>query len=79
MSDQPVLPTPQSKTLWEYLTRAQAAQAAVDGIVGCEGHHCAEHSPVGFTCPQCQMTSYNPNDVAQGYCGNCHAWTGKGY
>jgi hypothetical protein len=31
--------------------------------------------PVGFTCPRCGMTSYNPNDRTQGYCGNCHAWT----
>ena len=20
------------------------------------------------------MTSYNPNDVREGYCGNCHTW-----
>lgn len=29
----------------------------------------------GFTCPQCGMTSHNPNDIAEGYCGNCHNWT----
>ena len=23
-------------------------------------------------CLICNMTSYNPNDVAQRYCGNCH-------
>jgi protein-arginine kinase activator protein McsA len=28
-----------------------------------------------ITCPECGMTSYNPNDVAEGYCGNCHAFT----
>jgi len=22
------------------------------------------------------MTSYNPNDIEWGYCGNCHAYTG---
>jgi hypothetical protein len=27
------------------------------------------------TCPKCNMTSHNPNDVEQGYCGNCHAYT----
>lgn len=21
------------------------------------------------------MTSYNPNDIREGFCGNCHAWT----
>lgn len=28
-----------------------------------------------ITCPECQMKSYNPNDIKQGYCGNCHWWT----
>lgn len=28
-----------------------------------------------ITCPVCHMTSYNPNDIREGYCGNCHAWT----
>lgn len=27
------------------------------------------------TCPKCSMTSYNPNDIVHGYCGNCHDWT----
>lgn len=31
--------------------------------------------PPSFTCPKCNRTSYNPNDVAQGYCGACHDWT----
>jgi hypothetical protein len=29
-----------------------------------------------ITCPVCGMTSYNPNDIEQGFCGNCHDWTG---
>ncbi len=24
-----------------------------------------------FTCPKCGMTSYNPHDARQRYCGNC--------
>jgi hypothetical protein len=28
-----------------------------------------------ITCPQCGMTSYNPNDVGWGWCGNCHGYT----
>lgn len=28
-----------------------------------------------ITCPRCSRTSYNPNDIAQGYCGYCHWWT----
>ena len=31
--------------------------------------------PASFTCPRCGMTSYNPNDIREGYCGNCHDWT----
>lgn len=27
-----------------------------------------------FTCPNCQTISYNPNDIAQRYCGACHAF-----
>lgn len=29
-----------------------------------------------ITCPRCLHTSYNPNDVREGYCGYCHDWTG---
>jgi hypothetical protein len=25
-----------------------------------------------ITCPRCYRTSYNPNDIEQKYCGNCH-------
>jgi len=28
-----------------------------------------------ITCPDCGRTSYNPNDIEQGYCGYCHDWT----
>jgi len=28
-----------------------------------------------ITCPVCKMTSYNPHDIDQGYCGNCNDWT----
>ena len=30
-----------------------------------------------ITCPRCGRTSYNPFDIAEGYCGNCHDWTRK--
>jgi ribosomal protein L37AE/L43A len=33
----------------------------------------AENQP-SFTCPTCSMTSYNPTDIAERYCGNCHAF-----
>lgn len=28
-----------------------------------------------ITCPVCRRTSWNPNDVREGYCGYCHDWT----
>jgi len=42
-----------------YLDQLQAAKRAASSI----------------TCPVCDMTSYNPNDIREGYCGNCHDWT----
>jgi hypothetical protein len=27
-----------------------------------------------ITCPTCGRTSWNPNDVRERYCGNCHAY-----
>lgn len=32
---------------------------------------------MSFTCPQCGMTSHNPDDEREGYCGNCHEFTGR--
>ncbi|MBO0743600.1 MAG: hypothetical protein J2P43_01180 [Candidatus Dormibacteraeota bacterium] len=32
--------------------------------------------PRSITCPICGRTSWHPTDVAEGYCGNCHGWTG---
>lgn len=29
------------------------------------------------TCPECGKTSYNLNDVMQGYCGNCNKYTSQ--
>lgn len=31
----------------------------------------------GFTCPKCFATSFNPNDLEEGYCGRCHEFTGR--
>jgi hypothetical protein len=42
--------------------------------------HCAERDQdaADFTCPECKMTSHNPDDVANGYCGNCHTFHAAG-
>jgi hypothetical protein len=30
-----------------------------------------------FTCPRCGRTSHHPADLAHGYCGACHDFTGR--
>lgn len=42
------------------------------------GRSCAAIVLAGqsFTCPRCGRTSRHPVDVAEGYCGACHDWTG---
>jgi hypothetical protein len=30
-----------------------------------------------FVCPRCGRISRHPVDVAEGYCGACHDWTGR--
>lgn len=30
-----------------------------------------------FTCPVCGAVSYHPGDIASGYCGRCHDFTGR--
>jgi hypothetical protein len=30
-----------------------------------------------FTCPRCGAVSHHPRDLAEGYCGRCHDWTGE--
>lgn len=33
-------------------------------------------TPSAFTCPRCGATSSHPEDLANRYCGRCHAFTG---
>lgn len=33
--------------------------------------------PESITCPVCGMRSWHPMDVQEGYCGACHAFTGR--
>lgn len=36
-----------------------------------ETSNCPVHS---IKCPQCGMTSFNPNDICEKYCGNCNQY-----
>lgn len=38
----------------------------------------AAHAGPSLTCPRCYRTSHHPEDVAYGYCGHCHDYTGPG-
>lgn len=35
----------------------------------------ALHNGEAIQCPECDLISHNPTDVAKGYCGHCHAFT----
>ena len=36
------------------------------------------HNEPRITCPRCGMTSYNSNDIREGWCGNCNTQTSPG-
>lgn len=36
-------------------------------------------TPEWIECPVCGWRSHNPNDVREGYCGHCHAYTSRGW
>ena len=38
-------------------------------------HRCEPPEYPSITCPKCKRTSYNRNDIREGYCGWCHDWT----
>lgn len=44
-----------------------------------ELRHLEQHDPAmraaARTCSRCGRTSYNNNDIQEGYCGACHDWT----
>ena len=54
---------PSEEQLRAFLESARRAQEEVDELTK-------------FVCPVCGMTSHNPHDIEEGYCGNCHDWTG---
>lgn len=53
-------------------------QVYVEGCFRCDLSREETKQP-SITCPKCGMTSYNQNDIAEGYCGNCHEFTSPPY
>jgi hypothetical protein len=43
-----------------------------------ESHAAAGTHAQAITCLRCERTSYNPDDIRDGYCGHCHEWTSAG-
>jgi protein-arginine kinase activator protein McsA len=61
------LGTPAAKRARAAYEPIKIAQQAIDEAAAYEEEH-------SITCPQCGMTSHNPNDVRARYCGNCHQY-----
>jgi hypothetical protein len=45
-----------------------------DHLIVCEQCNKPLVFPESFVCPVCKSESYNFNDIAEGYCGRCHAF-----
>lgn len=59
-----------------YWLLAWRAYAQV-GLLGMIAEQAGGQIVVAFQCPRCGARSAHPTDVAEGYCGRCHAWTGR--
>jgi ribosomal protein L37E len=57
---------------------ADVVQAMAEFFLDPEKTSLSTEQP-SITCPRCGRTSYNPNDIREGYCGFCHDWTQKGH
>ena len=64
--------------LWNTRQADAVADAALTGVwalLRSWAAECEDDGAEPFTCPRCQMRSWNANDLREGYCGNCHDWT----
>jgi hypothetical protein len=37
----------------------------------------SDHIPINITCPRCNKTSWNLNDIRNSWCDNCKAYTAR--
>lgn len=51
-------------------------QPSIPHLIARAAAAAAQPGPLPFTCPVCRRTSHHPEDAKNGYCGNCHAFTG---
>lgn len=52
----------------------EVAAAALNAVFAARHNRWARG--LSFMCPRCLSGSYHPQDVTNGYCGACHAFTG---
>jgi len=64
--------------LWDYVAALEAALVAAADLLAVTLRELAAEREGGYTCPRCGMTSHNPNDARESYCGHCHDWTAGG-
>lgn len=55
--------------------RLQMAYASSRLVCAHETHAADGTQAQAITCPRCLKTSWNLNDVREGYCGSCRDWT----
>jgi hypothetical protein len=78
-------PTRDAQFGFESAEDAKTAAADMESLMETFGFvvaYCHVHGPGGQElsrlsapsrrCPRCEMVTYNPTDIAEGYCGNCH-------
>jgi hypothetical protein len=64
-----------SDSIGKAVLAARAAHPASIVVNGWRLTYMGQADVPSITCPRCGMTSYNPHDIEDGFCGNCHAWT----
>jgi len=70
-------------TLSDLVATLSAEQAWHAGIVHGDARRSGQryyvttlHNHVALVCLECLQVSFNPNDIAQKYCGACHCFLG---
>lgn len=71
------LPTAEEAAVLDADEQLQHVRAAAAALVRERASRRAAGRPESFQCPRCEAVSHHPEDVAAGYCGRCHAFTGR--
>jgi hypothetical protein len=69
--------TPRVRRWLHFLVSFERNVASVRDANGIAICFCPVPGQPCITCPRCLMTSYSPEDIQEGYCGNCRDWTSR--